>query len=313
MFASSKFLNRRLTAALGSVASAAGFVSFTNASQQPQQHAACRPPYQLMSMKDKVVLITGATAGIGESTAWAFAALNSKLILVGRRETRLVELKKEIQAEYPGCKIHLAVMDVGDTAACMALPSKLPAEFREVDVLVNNAGLALGVETAITNDLAQGEQMMQTNVMGVIAMCRAFLPGMKERKRGHIINMGSIASSMPYSQGSMYCASKFAVEGFTRCAQHDLKDLPIRMTLLSPGLVGNTEFSHVRFAGQEGAASKAAGVYDGIVALHPDDVADNVVYAATRPAHVQVADLKVFCTNQSGPKDVARVGPSLGA
>ena len=121
--------------------------------------------------------------------------------------------------------------------------------------------------------------------------------------------MGSIAASMPYITGSMYCASKAAVERFTQCAMHDLKHTPIRMTCLSPGLVGNTEFSNVRF----GDDSKAATVYQDIVALHPDDVADDVVYAASRPAHVQIADIKVFCTNQSGPKDTVKAGPNLGA
>ena len=287
---------------------------YSTTSTSNQHYAFCRPsPTKNTSMENKVVLITGATAGIGESTAWAFAALNSKLILVGRRGKNLEQIKTDIQKEYPKLKVHVAVMDVSDTAACMALPSNLPAEFREVDVLVNNAGCALGVETAATNDLAQGEQMMQTNVMGVIAMCRAFLPGMKERGRGHIINMGSIAGSMPYGNGSMYCASKHAVSGFTQCAQHDLMDSPVRMTLLSPGLVGNTEFSNVRFTGHNEAKNKAAAVYANIVALHPDDVASDIVYVATRPPHVQIADMKVFCTNQSGPKDLARVGPSLGA
>jgi 3-hydroxy acid dehydrogenase/malonic semialdehyde reductase len=269
-----------------------------------------RKARKLISMNDKVVLITGASAGIGESCAWAFAALNSKLIILGRRSDRLDALKTEIQVEYPAVKVHCVVLDVSDTDACMALPDQLPEDFKDVAVVVNNAGLALGVAKADTNDLAQGWQMMETNVMGVIAMTRAFLPGMKARNAGHIINIGSIAGSMPYTQGSMYCASKHAIAGFTACCQHDLADSPVRMSLISPGLVGNTEFSTVRFSGNKDAA---AAVYKDIVALHPDDVADNVVYAATRPAHVTIADMKIFCTNQSGPRDVARVGESLGA
>jgi len=265
---------------------------------------------QLTSMDGRVVLITGATAGIGESCAWAFAALNAKLILAGRRGEVLNKLQKEIQEDYPSVKVHCVVLDVGKTADVAALPEQLPEEFHDVAVLVNNAGCALGLSTAATNDTAFGAEMMNTNVMGVIAMTRAFLPGMLERNFGHVINMGSIAGSQPYGQGSMYCASKFAVSGFTQCAQHDLKDTPIRITSISPGLVGNTEFSVVRFSGDKSAAS---AVYDNIVALHPDDVADNVVYAATRPQHVQIADIKMYCTNQSGPKDVARVGPNLGA
>jgi NADP-dependent 3-hydroxy acid dehydrogenase YdfG len=207
-------------------------------------------------------------------------------------------------------------------------------------VLVNNAGLALGVESAQTNVISQGQQMLDTNTMGVIAMTRAFLPGMIQRNCGHVINMGSIAGSMFYGAGSMYCASKAAVQAFTFAAQHDLKDTPVRMTLLSPGLIGDTEFSLVRFSGDSSKqksvyvsslslslslslshslphtltpSSPSTRSYDNIKALHPDDVADDVVYAATRPAHVQIADIKVFATNQSGPKDVARVGDSLGA
>jgi len=265
---------------------------------------------QLTSMDGKVVLITGATAGIGESCAWAFAAHNSKLIIAGRRGEVLAKLQKEIQEEYPAVKVHCCVLDVSNTDAVAALPEQLPEEFRDVDVLVNNAGCALGLSTVATNDIAFGAEMMNTNVMGVIAMTRAFLPGMMERSRGHVINMGSIASSQAYGMGSMYCGSKFAVSGFTQCAQHDLTASPVRMTLISPGLVGNTEFSNVRFSGDK---AKADAVYDNIVALHPDDVADNVVYAATRPAHVQIADIKMYCTNQSGPRDLSRVGPSLGA
>ena len=209
-------------------------------------------------LKGKTVLITGASAGIGESCAWKFAELEAKLVLVGRRQHLLEDLKTQILAEFPRTEIHTESMDVRNTDACMALPEKLPAGFRDVAVLVNNAGLALGVETAQTNVIAQGQQMLDTNTMGVIAMTRAFLPGMIERNCGHVINMGSIAGSMFYGAGSMYCASKAAVQAFTWAAQHDLKDTPVRMTLLSPGLIGDTEFSLVRFSGD---SSKQKSVY----------------------------------------------------
>jgi len=288
-----------------------GFLGVSAVSAGYTQRAECaRRKSRYTSMDGSTVLITGASAGIGESCAWKFAELNSKLVLVGRRKHRLEELKGQILAEYPQARIHLESMDVQDTEACMALPTKLPKEYQNVDVLVNNAGLALGVATVANNDIKQGKQMLDTNAMGVIAMTRAFLPGMIKRNRGHVINMGSIAGSMFYGTGSMYCASKAAVQAFTTAGQHDLKDTPVRMTLLSPGLIGDTEFSVVRFSGDSG---KASNVYADIVALHPDDVADDVVYACTRPAHVQIADIKVFATNQSGPKDVARVGPNLGA
>jgi 3-hydroxy acid dehydrogenase / malonic semialdehyde reductase len=268
-----------------------------------------RPKSNYTKLEGKIVLVTGASAGIGESCAWKFAEHNSKIILVGRRLHKLEQIRNEIKSEYPKIRIHLEAMDVQNTDACMALPQKLPKEWKNVDILVNNAGLALGAEGADTNVISQGQQMMDTNVMGVIAMTRAFLPGMLERNSGHVINMSSIAASMAYVQGSMYCASKAAVERFTQCAMHDLKGTPIRMTGLSPGLVGNTEFSNVRF----GDDKKAESVYKDIVALHPDDIADDVIYVATRPAHVNVADLKVFCTNQSGPKDAVKAGPNLGA
>jgi len=261
------------------------------------------------NLEGKVVLITGATAGIGESCAYKFAELKSKLVLVGRRADRLQSVKDGILKKHPGLKIHCHPLDVSDIANVMALPHELPSEFAEVSVLVNNAGLALGVESVDTNSIGDMQTVMNTNVNGLIAMCRAFLPGMKERGEGHLINMGSIAGHLTYATGSLYCASKYAVKGFTDAARHDLVGTPIRVTHISPGLVGDTEFSVVRMGGD---STKAKAVYANIAALRPEDVADNVVYAATRPRHVQIADIVMFATNQSGPRDLARVGPSLG-
>jgi len=262
------------------------------------------------NLEGKVILITGATAGIGESCAYKFAELNSKLVLVGRRADRLQTVKDGILKKHPGLKIHCHPLDVSDIAKVMALPSELPSEFSAVSVLVNNAGLALGVASADTNSISDMETVMNTNVNGLIAMCRAFLPGMKERGEGHLINMGSIAGHLTYATGSLYCASKYAVKGFTDAARHDLVGTPIRVTHISPGLVGDTEFSVVRMGGD---STKAKAVYADIAALRPEDVADNVVYAATRPRHVQIADIVMFATNQSGPRDLARVGLSLGS
>ncbi len=152
-----------------------------------------------LSLANKVVLITGATAGIGEACAWQFAENGSKLILVGRREDRLAALKTEINSEYPAVKIHTVAMSVADTDAVAALPGLLPAEFKDVEILVNNAGLALGVSAVDTNSISDAKTVMDTNVIGVIAMCRAFVPGMKERGAGHIINMGSVAVSGRYT------------------------------------------------------------------------------------------------------------------
>jgi len=263
-----------------------------------------------MSLKGKVVLITGASAGIGKVTALQFAELDTKLVLVGRRTEKLQEVKDEINRLHPSVKVHVHNLDVSDIAKVLATPSALPAEFQDVSILVNNAGLALGVATADSNSMDDMEKVMQTNVHGLIAMCRAFLPGMKQRNEGHIINVGSIAGLVPYTTGSLYCASKFAVKGFTDATRHDLAGTPIRVTHISPGLVAETEFSVVRMAGDVG---KAKAVYADIEALKPEDVADNIIYAATRPKHVQIAEITMFATNQSGPRDLARVGPSLGA
>eukprot|EP01031_Cornospumella_fuschlensis_P032464 gene32464-39253_t len=263
----------------------------------------------LTDVKGQVVLITGATAGIGAACAMRFAEQGSKLVLVGRRQDRLDTIKKEILALYPKTHIHTVALSVTDYDAVAALPTTLPAEFRDVDILVNNAGLALGVSTVDQNRIEDAKQVMDTNVLGTIALCSAFIPGMKKRNRGHIVNMGSVAGHFAYTTGSVYNASKYAVHGFTLAARHDLAATPLRVTHISPGLVANTEFSNVRLKDD----SKAAAVYDSIAALDPEDVADNVIYAVTRPKHVQVADIIVYCTNQSGPRDLARVGASLGA
>lgn len=151
----------------------------------------------LTDLKDQVVLITGASAGIGAACAWRFAEQGSKLILVGRREQRLNELKAALQTEYPGLKVHVVALSVTDLPKVEALPAELPAEFRDVDILVNNAGLARGVTSVETNDLKDAVEVMETNVIGTIAFSRAFLPGMKARGRGHLVNMGSVAVRKP--------------------------------------------------------------------------------------------------------------------
>jgi len=260
--------------------------------------------YPSQSLSGDVVLITGATAGIGEACAWRFAEAGCKLVLAGRRTERLEALKTALQAAYT-VEVHCATLDVCQLDRVAALPAELPWT---VDILVNNAGLALGVSTADENSMEHVQTMLQTNVMGVAAMAKAFVPGMRSRGKGHLINIGSVAGHFAYAGGSGYCASKFAVDAFTTAARHDLVGTPVRVTVVSPGLC-NTEFSTVRLGSKE-AADK---VYENIVPLSGADVADNVLYAATRPPHVQVADMIVYATNQSGPKDLARVGPSLGA
>jgi len=292
---------------------AAGAVSLTSPRYAATQAQAKRRVGggALTSMENKVVLITGAGSGIGEACAYRFGEQKAKLVLCGRRTDKLVELQHALHEEYgPSLKIHVQQLDVRDDKQVASLPTLLPEEFRNVSVLVNNAGLALGVTSVDQNSVVDALTVVDTNVMGVIRMCTAFLPGMIERGEGHVINIGSIAGHIAYSGGSTYNASKYAVNGFTQAARFDLIGTPLRMTHISPGMVSGTEFSLTRLGGDE---KKAAAVYDNIEALSPFDVADNVVYAATRPRNVQIAEIVMFATNQAGPKDVARVGISLGA
>jgi 3-hydroxy acid dehydrogenase / malonic semialdehyde reductase len=267
------------------------------------------PAIKDASLKNRTVLITGATAGIGLACAWRFAEAGANLVLVGRREERLSAIKKMLAEDFPAVRVHTVAMSVADTAAVARLPAELPMDVREVDVLVNNAGLALGVTGVADNSVADAATVLETNVLGTVAFCSAFLPGMVKRNRGHVINVGSVAGHHAYASGSVYNASKYAVHGFTSAARHDLGATPVRVTHISPGLVGNTEFSNVRLKDD----GRAQSVYADLVALAPEDVADNVIYAATRPPHVQIADIIMYSTNQSGPRDTYRVGPSLGA
>lgn len=273
-------------------------------------------PIRLTDLQSQTVMVTGATSGIGEACCWRFAeeAKCGKLVIVGRKVKKLEEMKKEIEAET-STKVAIAVLDVRDKDGCMRITDQLPKGFKEIDVLVNNAGLALGVATVDKNSLEDMTTTMETNVIGVLALCRSIVPGMVERERGHIINIGSIAGFIPYGNGTIYNASKFAVRGMTDAMRIDLLGTPLRVTHISPGMVGGTDFSITRFGGYDksGATDKAKSVYDNIVPLSAADVADNVVYVATRAGHAQVTELTMLATNQTGPKDIARVGASLGA
>jgi len=264
--------------------------------------------YEPMDLKDEIVLITGATAGIGEACAWRFAEVGAKLVLVGRRTERLDSLAAALCKEFseltPPC---LITLDITELEQLKSLPDELPDGFKEVSVLINNAGLAIGVNPVWANEMEAVQQMLNTNVAAVIGLSSAFLPGMRARGRGHLINIGSIAGHEAYAGGSVYCATKFAVDAFTTSARHDLVGTPIRVSAISPGMV-NTEFSTVRLGTKEAADA----VYQDLEPLYAKDIADNVIYAATRPAHVQIADMIVYPTNQAGPKVAARVGPSLG-
>lgn len=224
---------------------------------------------------------------------------------MARRVERLDEVRRAIAAHYP-VPMHCVALDVRDASAILALPEQLPADFRAVDILVNNAGLALGTAPVQGNDIADCATMLSTNVLSVLAMMRAFTPGMVARDRGHVINMSSIAGHAGYEGGSAYCATKAAVEAMTESARHDLMDTHVRVTAISPGAV-KTNFSVVRYGGDAAAAD---AVYEGFVPLTADDIADNVLYAATRPEHVQITQIVTLATAQAaGTKKSKKLRP----
>jgi len=245
-------------------------------------------------LKDKVVFITGASAGIGAACARHFAACGSVLVLIARRIEKLEALKVELVENF-GVDVFIAPVDMTKKEEFDEFYNNLPEKYKMVDIVVNNAGLALSKVKLHEYEWDEVNVMIDTNIKGVILSIKAFVPGMIERKRGHIINIGSVAGKMSYALGSIYCATKFAVEALTTALRQELIDTPIRVSSVSPGAV-ETEFSIIRFHGDTEQAKK---FYEGFLPLTPEDIADNVVYVASRPPHVQIADILVFPTNQS--------------
>jgi 3-hydroxy acid dehydrogenase / malonic semialdehyde reductase len=247
-----------------------------------------------------IVFVTGATSGFGAAIARRFAAEGHRIIAAGRRQDRLEELRQEFGAS----KIHPLRLDVRDRDAVNAAVAALPGDLSAIDILVNNAGLALGLEPAQRTDPDAWEQMVDTNVKGVMYVTRAVLPGMVERRRGHVINLGSIAGTYAYPGGNVYGATKAFVRQFSMGLRADLFGTPIRVTSVEPGLVGGTEFSAVRFGGD---AQKASRIYDGADALTPDDVAEAVHWVASLPARVNINAVEMMPVTQSfGPLPVHR-------
>mmetsp|Transcript_43417 Transcript_43417/g.122834 ORF Transcript_43417/g.122834 Transcript_43417/m.122834 type:complete len:280 (-) Transcript_43417:53-892(-) len=262
--------------------------------------------YDMLDLSGRRVLITGATAGIGERIAFRFAELHTELFLVGRRQEKLDSMKESLLAAGAKSVVGFAV-DVTDKAAVEKMASDM--QFH-ADVVVNNAGKALGVHPADEMAYDETHEMLDCNVMACMQLTQLFGVHMKKRGEGHMVYIGSVAGSDFYEGGAVYCATKAAINAYTMAYRMDVANTPIRVTTISPGLVGNTEFSQVRFSGDR---EKAAKVYADIVALHPDDVADQVIYACTRPRHVQIADIKCYATNQGHAKySVQRVGDGLG-
>ena len=246
------------------------------------------------------MLITGATSGIGLACAEKFAANGDKLILTGRNEHRLAEIRKNLTEK--GCEVLTLAFDVRDREKAKKFMSGLPDDWREIDVLVNNAGLALGLEAEYQGSFDDWETMIDTNIKGLLTMTRFVVPGMVERNRGHIINVGSLAGDAAYAGGNVYCATKAAVKALSDGLRIDVANTAVRVTNLKPGLV-ETNFSNTRFHGD---TERAAKVYEGVKPLTADDVADVAVYAANAPAHVQIAEVLILATHQANSFVIAR-------
>ena len=252
---------------------------------------------------EHTVLVTGATAGFGEATARRFLAQGHKVIALGRRTERLEALKASLPADQQKKLLTLAV-DVCDSAKVDHLAAALPAEFAKVSVLVNNAGLALGLEPAHQAVLSDWDRMIDTNIKGLVHMTRAILPGMVERKHGHVINLGSVAANYPYPGGNVYGGTKAFVKQFSLNLRADLLGTPVRVTCVEPGMCAGTEFSNVRFKGDDG---KAESVYSGVQALSADDIAETIFWSATLPSHMNINVLEVMPVQQaSAPFSVHR-------
>ena len=243
---------------------------------------------------NKTILITGASSGIGEGCARKFASQGARLILNSRSADKLTALAEELKEKYDA-ECYVMPFDVCNRESAAAALNALPQEWKSIDVLVNNAGLAIGVDKEYEGNLDEWDVVIDTNVKALLSMTRLVVPGMIERGRGHIINIGSIAGDAAYPGGSVYCATKAAVKALSDGLRIDLVDTPLRVTNIKPGLV-ETNFSVVRFRGDK---EKADNVYRGIKPLNGDDIAEVVYFAASAPEHMQVAEILVMPTYQA--------------
>ena len=245
-------------------------------------------------MKNKIVFITGSTSGIGEACAHKFAANGAKLILNGRNPEKLKEIKHRLENRY-GTMVFLSVFDVKDRGAVKLAIDSFSEEWKAIDVLINNAGLVIGVDKEFEGNLDEWDIVIDTNVKGLLSVTRMIVPGMVERKTGHIINIGSIAGDAAYPGGSIYCATKAAVKTLTDGLRIDLVDTPLRVTNIKPGMV-ETNFSVTRYRGNK---EQADAVYKGVRPLTGEDIAETVYYAASVPEHIQIAEILVLPANQA--------------
>jgi NADP-dependent 3-hydroxy acid dehydrogenase YdfG len=242
----------------------------------------------------KTILITGASSGIGEGCARKFASQGARLILNARSTDKLTNLADELREKY-GTECYVMPFDVRDRESAAAALDALPEEWKSIDVLINNAGLAIGTDKEHEGNADEWDVMIDTNIKALLSMTRLIVPGMIEQGRGHIINIGSIAGDAAYPGGSVYCATKAAVKALSDGLRIDLVDTPLRVTNIKPGLV-ETNFSVVRFRGDK---EKADNVYRGIKPLNGDDIAEVVYFAASAPEHMQVAEVLVMPTYQA--------------
>ena len=250
---------------------------------------------------DKIVFITGASSGIGAGCARKFASQGASLILNARNEEKLSALKEELEQQY-GARVCLLPFDVRDRKTAAEALASLPDEWKAIDILINNAGLVIGVDKEHEGNLDEWDIVIDTNIKSLLAMTRLVVPGMVARGRGHIINIGSIAGDAAYAGGSVYCATKAAVKALTDGLRIDLVDTPLRVTNIKPGLV-ETNFSVVRFRGDK---DKADNVYKGIRPLTGDDIAETVYFAASVPEYMQIAEMLVMPTYQATGTIVSR-------
>ncbi len=247
----------------------------------------------------KTVLITGATAGIGEACARLFASENYRIIITGRRNDRLEKLKKILSAKTEIFSLHFDIQHFDQVKKAL---SSLPQEWQQTDILINNAGLAAGLDAFDQANIGDWEQMIDTNIKGLLYISRLVAPGMTARKSGHIINIGSIAGREVYPNGNVYCATKSAVDALTKGMRLDLARHGIRVSSVCPGMV-ETEFSLVRFKGDK---KRAKSVYDNFDPLTPDDVARTILFIANQPSNVNIADVLILPTMQAGASFIYR-------
>jgi len=255
----------------------------------------------MKDLKEKTVFITGASAGIGKACAIAFADANADLLLAARRVERLNELEKELTGKY-GIKVKSIKLDVRNRSEVKNTLSSLEDEWKNIDILINNAGLARGFNKIYEGKIDDWEEMIDTNIKGLLYVTRQVLPKMVEQQRGHIINIGSVAGHETYPFGNVYAATKFAVDALTKSIRMDVLDKNIKVSTVDPGLV-ETDFSVVRFSGDE---EKASNVYKGIVPLTAEDVADAVLFCATRAEHVNINEVILTPLAQASPTMVHR-------